>query len=56
MLNASIWLLLIQLANDAELQPSPGQAQSLNDPRVCQYLISIFSKTEPFSLLFSLHI
>ena len=28
MLNASIWLLLIQLANDAELQPSPGQAKS----------------------------
>ena len=43
MLNASIWLLLIQLANDAELQPSPSQAQSLNDPRICQYLASLLA-------------
>ena len=34
MLNASVSLLLIQLANDVDIQPFPGQAQSLNGLRI----------------------
>ena len=35
MLNISILLLLAQLANDVEIQPGPGQAQSLNGLHIC---------------------
>ena len=35
MLNISILLLLAQLANDVEIQPGPGQAQSLNGQHIC---------------------
>ena len=35
MLNISILLLLVQLANDVEIQPGPGQAQSLNGLHIC---------------------
>ena len=37
MLNAFILLLLIQLANDVEVQPGPGPAQWANRPRICQW-------------------
>ena len=37
MLSASISLLLIQLASDVEIQPGPGQVQSLNGLRICQW-------------------
>ena len=37
MLNVSILLLLVQLANDVAIQPGPGQAQSLNGLRICQW-------------------
>lgn len=47
MLNAPLSLLLIQLVNDVEIQPGPGQAHSLNGLRICQWNVKHLTGRRP---------
>lgn len=47
MLNAPLSLLLVQLANDVEIQPGPGQPHRLNGLRIYQWNVQRLTGRRP---------